>query len=78
MDVIQALKITPETYNIYLLLPLPSHLDLKLINNKFIVFDTSLPTGHGWFEKRDFDRFYKVFGKLSKTKLTPVIKLPPE
>lgn len=60
----EAMKVVPETYDIYKqfvfesILPLPL-LSPDRINNCFIVRDVRLHTNPEWFEERDFRKFYK-------------------
>lgn len=74
---ILALKITPQTYQIYLNYPGIEHFDLNKINNTFLVRDETLEDGHGYFSKLDFDKYYKATrSPLFFRKFTPCIRVP--
>lgn len=71
---ITSLKITPETYPIYLAIPGIVHVPLMNINRMHVVF---LELGKvGYLEEREFHEFYKYVGAPSLTKPTTVERLP--
>lgn len=76
---LSALKITAASYETYLALPKPGRFPLNLpaVNHCFLVYDPSLPDGPwGFFDERDFRKFYAFEGKVRADMMTPVRKLP--
>ena len=74
-----ALKINPQTYQVYLDYPGTLHFDLNTVNNTFLVRDKQLPDGIGYFDKRDFDKFYRATkSPMYLTKFTPCVRIPPD
>lgn len=73
-----ALKITPQTYEVYKNYPGTVHFDLQTVNNVFFVRDEQLPGGIGYFNKQDFDKFYKALqNPMYFTQFTECMRLPP-
>jgi hypothetical protein len=73
----EALKITPDTYDIYLALPAVSHHPLQMINDCFIVREkNAAPTDWNWFEERDFHKWFKWVEAPSEDKFSDVITVP--
>lgn len=73
-----ALKITPQTYQVYLDYPGIQHYDLDEVNDQFLVRDDALPNGYGHFNKRDFDTFYRATrSPMYFKKFTECLRIPP-
>ena len=77
---IKALKITPQTYPVYLATPGIPHLELVTINDLFLVYDPEkMPTGaYGLLNENDFRCRYKFVDTVSFTDFTEVERLPLE
>lgn len=76
--ILEALKITPETYEVYLSLPAGHHWDLQKVNNCFIVREKNAePANWAWFEEKDFHEWFKFdINPPSKEGFTRVVALP--
>lgn len=70
---ITSLKITPETYLIYLAIPNIVHVPLMNINRMHVILELGKV---GYLEEREFHEFYKYVGEPSLTKPTTVERLP--
>lgn len=77
MAPITSLKITPETYAVYLAIPGVLHHPLITVNRTHIVFDPSLRNGVGYFEERDFHEKYKFITSPSPLKPTEIERINP-
>ena len=77
---LKALKITPQTYPVYLATPGIQHLDLAIINDLFLVWDPEKMVygGYGWLNEKDFNERYKFVDTVSFTDFTEIERLPIE
>lgn len=73
-----ALKITPQTYQVYSNYPGIEHLPLSQVNTQFLVRDELLENGYGYFTKQDFDKYYRALrNPMYFTKFTECVRQPP-
>lgn len=73
----EALKVTPDTYDLYLALPAETHHPLQMINNCFVVREKNAAPGDwSWFEERDFHKYFKWLEEPSQKSFTTVLTRP--
>lgn len=78
-DEVLALKINSQTYEVYTNYPGTVHFDLNTVNNMFFVRDKQLPGGIGYFDKRDFDKFYRALrNPMYFTQFTKCVRIPTD
>jgi len=69
---ITSLKITPETYSIYLTIPGIEHYSLMMVNRMHVIIQLGKV---GYLEEREFHELYKYVGSPSLTKPTAIERL---